>query len=187
MSGGIDSSATALAILTEGYETSGLFGPADQPVQVLAQPLNPTKGLVSDLPTVSLGEESQKGPDSRIQRNCSITSWGLNVALRRIRDGQPVLVALFDQPRLFVVRGNGFSHMERAQDLAINTSLSDRVIGDITRLAGVLPAAEAQFGEVFVQSAARCFILGQLGVEGFDVLHRPAGVPDGSPFNLVGN
>ena len=25
MSGGIDSSATALAILTEGYETSGLF------------------------------------------------------------------------------------------------------------------------------------------------------------------
>ena len=96
-------------------------------------------------------------------------------------------VALFDQPRLFVVRGNGFSHMERAQDLAINTSLSDRVIGDITRLAGVLPAAEAQFGEVFVQSAARCFILGQLGVEGFDVLHRPAGVPDGSSFNLVGN
>ena len=95
-------------------------------------------------------------------------SWGLNVALRRIRDGQPVLVALFDQPRLFVVRGNGFSHMERAQDLAINTSLSDRVIGDITRLAGVLPAAvlpavEAQLGEVFVQSAARCFILGQLG------------------------
>ena len=117
--------------------------------------MNPTKGLVSDLPTVSLGEESQKGPDSRIQRNYSITSWGLNVALRRIRDGQPVLVALFDQPRLFVVRGNGFSHMERAQDLAINTSLSDRVIWDITRLAGVLPAAEAQFGEVFVQSAAR--------------------------------
>ena len=80
--------------------------------------------------------------------------------------------------------------MERAQDLAINPSLSDRVIGDITRLAGVLPAAvlpagEARFGEVFVQSAARCFILGQLGVEGFDVLHRPAGVPDGSSFNLV--
>ena len=84
-----------------------LVGPADQPVQVLAQPLNPTKGLVSDLPTVSLGEESQKGPDSRIQRNYSITSWGLNVALRRIGDGQPVLVALFDQPRLFVVRGTG--------------------------------------------------------------------------------
>ncbi len=71
--------------------------------------------------------------------------------------------------------------------IPINTSLSDRVIGDITRLAGVLPAAEAQFGEVFVQSTARCFILGQLGVAGFDVLHRLAGVPDGSPFNLVGN
>ena len=31
MSGGIDSSATALAILTEGYETSGLFVDYGQP------------------------------------------------------------------------------------------------------------------------------------------------------------
>ena len=65
--------------------------------------------------------------------------------------------------------------------------LSDGVIGNVTGLPGILPAAEMQLGEILLQPFA--FGLGgsQLFVEPLDVAHGAAGVPHRCPFHLIGH
>ena len=69
----------------------------------------------------------------------------------------------------------------------IDALLRHGVVRYVGRLTGVLAAAEVEFSEFLVQSSSTLVVNGQLPVEGLDVAHGPAGVPDRGSFHLVGN
>ena len=69
----------------------------------------------------------------------------------------------------------------------IDALLRHGVVRYVARLTGVLAAAEVEFSEFLVQSSSTLVVNGQLPVEGLDVAHGPAGVPDRGSFHLVGN
>ena len=60
---------------------------------------------------VGFGKVGEKGANAGVERHYAITAWGLNVALRRVRDGEPVEAALLHQSAFFVLRWNGFEAM----------------------------------------------------------------------------
>ena len=72
----------------------------------MAEALYPPEGLVSDFAAFGFGEEREKGADAGVERNCAITAWGLDVALRRVRHDQPVLAPLPYQPAFLRSRRN---------------------------------------------------------------------------------
>ena len=79
------------------------IGAADQVVQPVAEPLDAAKGVVANLAAVGFGKAREKGANARVERHYAITAWGLDVALRRVRNDQPIQAALLHQSAFFVL------------------------------------------------------------------------------------
>ena len=105
-----------------------LDGAADQVVEPVTEPLDAPEGVVADLAAVGFGKVGEKGANAGVKRHYAITAWGLNVALRRVRNDQPIEAALLHQPAFLLPRRNGLSHPQRSQNGVIDAVLSDRVI-----------------------------------------------------------
>ena len=75
---------------------------ADQVVQPVAEPLDAAEGVVADLAAFGFGKVGEKGANAGVERHYAITAWGLNVALRRVRDNEPVSAALLHESAFFV-------------------------------------------------------------------------------------
>ena len=58
-----------------------------------------------------------------VERDYAITAWGLNVALRRVRNDEPVAAALLHQSAFFVLRRDGFGHPQRSEHGVIDAVL----------------------------------------------------------------
>ena len=124
----------------------------------MAEPLDAPEGVVAELAAVGFGKVREKGANAGVERNYAITAWGLNVALRRVRDGEPVEAALLHQPAFFVLRRDGFGHPQRSQNGVLDAVLRDRIVRYVAGLLGVLAAAVAELGELFVGSVALCLV-----------------------------
>ena len=153
----------------------------------MAEPLDAPEGVVAELAAVGFGKVGEKGANAGVERHYAITAWGLDVALRRVRDGEPVEAALLHQSAFFVLRRNGLSHPQRSENGVIDAVLRHGVVRYVARLLGVLAAAVAELGELFVGSVAVCLVGLEFQVEGLDVAHGPAGVPDCRALHLVGD
>ena len=153
----------------------------------MAEPLDAPEGVVADLAAVGFGKVGEKGANAGVERHYAITAWGLDVALRRVRDGEPVEAALLHQSAFFVLRRDDLSHPQRSQNGVIDAVLRDRIVRYVAGLLGVLAAAVAELGEWFVGSVAVCLVGLEFQVEGLDVAHGPAGVPDCRALHLVGD
>ena len=56
----------------------------------MAEPLNAPEGVVAELAAFGFGKVREKGANARVERDYAITAWGLDVALRRVRNDEPV-------------------------------------------------------------------------------------------------
>ena len=153
----------------------------------MAEPLDAPEGVVAELAAVGFGKVREKGANAGVERHYAITAWGLNVALRRVRDGEPVKAAFLHQSAFFVLCWDGFSHPQRSENGVIDAVLRHGVVWYVAGLLGVLPAAVAELGECFVGSLAVCLAVLEFQVEGLDVAHGAAGVSDCGALHLVGN
>ena len=131
----------------------------------MAEPLDAPEGVVAELAAVGFGKVGEKGANAGVERHYAITAWGLNVALRRVRNDEPVEAALLHQPAFFVLRRDGFGHPQRSQNGVIDAVLSDRIVRYVAGLLGVLAAAVAELGEWFVGSVAVCLVELEFQVE----------------------
>ena len=84
-----------------------------------------------------------------------------------------------------MLRWNGLGHVQRSQNSVIDALLRHGVVWYVAGLLGVLAAAEPQLCEWFVGSVAVCLVELEFQVEGLDVAHGPAGVPDCGALHLV--
>ncbi len=153
----------------------------------MAEPLDAPEGVVAELAAFGFGKVGEKGANAGVERHYAITAWGLNVALRRVRNDEPVPAVLPHQSAFFVLRRDGFGHPQRSEHGVIDAVLRHGVVWYVAGLLGVLPAAVAELGELFVGSVAVCLVCLEFQVEGLDVAHGPAGVPDCRALHLVGN
>ena len=160
---------------------------ADEVVEPVAEPLDAAEGVVAELAAFGFGIVREKGANARVKRHYAITAWGLNVALRRVRDNEPVSAALLYQSAFFVPRRDGLGHPQRSENGVIDAVLRHGVVWYVAGLPGVLAAAVAELGELFVGSVAVCLVCLEFHVEGLDVGHGAAGVPDCRALHLVGN
>ena len=71
---------------------------ADEVVEPVAEPLDAAEGVVAELAAVGFGKVREKGANAGVERDYAITAWGLDVALRRVRDNEPVEAALSEYP-----------------------------------------------------------------------------------------
>ena len=115
---------------------------ADEVVEPVAEPLDTPEGVVAELAAFGFGKVREKGANAGVERHYAITAWGLDVALRRVRNDQPIEAALLHQPAFLLPRRNGLSHPQRSQNGVIDAVLRHRVIRYVARLTGVLPTAE---------------------------------------------
>ena len=76
---------------------------ADEVVEPVAEPLDAPEGVVAELAAVGFGKVGEKGANAGVERHYAITAWGLNVALRRVRNDEPVSAALLHQSAFFVL------------------------------------------------------------------------------------
>ena len=106
---------------------------ADQVVEPVAEPLDAPEGVVAELAAVGFGKVGEKGANAGVERHYAITAWGLNVALRRVRDGEPVSAALLHQPAFLLPRRNGLSHPQRSQHGVIDALLRHGVVWYVAR------------------------------------------------------
>ena len=162
-------------------------GAADQVVQMVAEPLDASKGVMGDLAAVGFGKVREKGTNAGVERHYAIAAWGLNVALRWVWNDQPVQAAFLYQSAFLLPRRGGLGHPQRSYNLWVDTVLKNSVVGDVAGLTGVLAAAKVEFGELFVQSLSTPVVLSQLLVELLDVAHGPAGVAHRGTLHLVGD
>ena len=160
---------------------------ADEVVQPVAEALDAPEGVVAELAAVGFGKVGEKGANAGVERHYAITAWGLDVALRRVRNDEPVSAALLHQSAFFVLRRDGFGHPQWSEHGVIDAVLRHGVVWNVAGLLGVLPAAVAELGELFIGSVALCLVCLEFHVEGLDVAHGPAGVPDCGALHLVGN
>ncbi len=151
----------------------------------MTAPLDAAEGVVAELAAFGFGKVGEKGANAGVERHYAITAWGLNVALRRVRDDEPVEAAFLHQPAFFVLRRNGLSHPQRSQNGVIDAVLRHGVVWYVAGLPGVLAAAVAELCEWFVGSVALFLVGLEFQVEGLDVAHGPAGVPDCGALHLV--
>ena len=74
------------------------IGAADEVVvEPVAEPLDAPEGVLPNLTAVSFGKVREEGANAGVERNHAIAAWGLNGALRRVRNDQPVTAA-FPEP-----------------------------------------------------------------------------------------
>ena len=151
------------------------------------EPLDAAEGVVAEFAAVGFGKVGEKGANAGVERHYAITAWGLDVALRRVRDGEPIQAAFLHQSAFFVLRRNGLGHPQRSEHGVIDAVLRHGVVWYVAGLLGVLPAAVAELGECFVGSLAVCLAVLEFQVEGLDVGRGPAGVSDCGALHLVGN
>ena len=137
------------------------------------------------LPQSVFGKVGEKGANAGVERHYAITAWGLNVALRRVRNDEPVSAALLHESAFFVPCWDSFGHPQRSENGVIDAVLRHGVVWYVARLTGVLAAAEPQLGELLVLPLTAGSVSRQLPIEGLDVAHGPAGVPHRRPFHLV--
>ena len=147
--------ACAAAHLPTLASVGFLDGAADEVVEPVAEPLDTAEGVVAKLAAVGFGKVREKGANAGVERHYAITAWGLNVALRRVRDGEPVKAAFLHQSAFLVLRWNGLGHVQRSQNSVIDAVLRHGVVRYVAGLLGVLPAAVAELGECFVGSLGR--------------------------------
>ena len=114
------------------------------------------EGVVADLAAVGFGKVREKGANAGVERHYAITAWGLNVALRRVRNDEPVQAAFLHQSAFFVLRRNGFGHPQRSENGVIDAVLRHGVVWYVAGLLGVLAAAVAELGELFVMALLPC-------------------------------
>ena len=124
----------------------------------MAEPLDTAEGVVAEFAAVGFGKVGEKGANAGVERHYAITAWGLNVALRRVRNDEPVEAALLHQSAFFVLRWNGLGHVQRSQNSVIDAVLRHGVVWYVAGLLGVLAAAVAELGECFVGSLAVCLV-----------------------------
>ena len=74
------------------------------------------------------GKVREKGANAGVERHYAITAWGLDVALRRVRDGEPIEAALLHQPAFLVPRRDDLSHPQRSQNGVIDAMLRHGVV-----------------------------------------------------------
>ena len=153
----------------------------------MTEPLDAAEGVVAELAAFGFGKVREKGANAGVERHYAITAWGLNVALRRVRNDEPVSAALLHQSAFFVLRRDGFGHPQRSENGVIDAMLRHGVVWYVAGLLGVLAAAVAELGERFVGSVALCLVELEFQVEGLDVAHGAAGVSDCGALHLVGN
>ena len=125
---------------------------ADEVVEPVAEPLDAAEGVVAELAAVGFGKVREKGANAGVERHYAITAWGLNVALRRVRDNEPVSAALLYQSAFLLPRRDGLSHPQRSENGVIDAVLRHGVVRYVAGLLGVLAAAVAELGECFVGS-----------------------------------
>ena len=101
---------------------------ADEVVEPVAEPLDAAEGVVAELAAFGFGKVGEKGANAGVERHYAITAWGLNVALRRVRDGEPVEAAFLHQSAFFVLRRNGFGHPQRSEHGVIDAVLRHGVV-----------------------------------------------------------
>ena len=63
---------------------------ADEIVEPVTEPLDAAEGVVAELAAFGFGKVPEKGANAGVERHYAITAWGLNVALRRVRNDEPV-------------------------------------------------------------------------------------------------
>ena len=85
-----------------------------------------------------------------------------------------------------MVGGQGFGHVQFAQDPGIGSLHCDGAPGYVAALSGVLAASEADLGEGFIEAFSAGPGLGQFGVGLLAAADGAAGVPYGDAFDLVG-
>ena len=90
------------------------IGAADQVVQMVAQSLDAPKSPVANLAAVGFGEVREKGANAGVERYHAITTWGLDVALRRVRNHQPVQATFLHQSTFLLPRRDGLGHPQRS-------------------------------------------------------------------------
>ena len=135
-----------------------LGGAADEVVEPVAEPLDTAKGVVAKLAAFGFGKVREKGANAGVERHYAITAWGLNVALRRVRNDEPIEAAFLHQSAFFVLRRDGFGHPQRSEYGVIDAMLRHGVVWYVAGLLGVLAAAVAELGERFVDSLAVCLV-----------------------------
>lgn len=69
-------------------------------------------GSVSDFAAFGFGEEREEGTDAGVERDYAITTWSLNVALRRVGHRQPVEASLPHHPVFLRIFRNAFGHSQ---------------------------------------------------------------------------
>ena len=111
------------------------IGAADEVVEPVSEPLDAPEGVLPNLTAVSFGKVREEGANAGVERNHAIAAWGLNGALRRVRNDQPVTAAFPNQSAFFLPRRNGLGHTQRSQDRVINAVLRN---GIIRYVAGLL-------------------------------------------------
>ena len=121
----------------------------------MTEPLDAAEGVVAEFAAVGFGKVGEKGANAGVERHYAITAWGLNVALRRVRDGEPVEAALLHQSAFFVLRWNGLGHVQRSQNSVIDAVLRHGVVRYVAGLLGVLAAAVAELGECLHRLSGR--------------------------------
>ena len=69
----------------------------------MTEPLDAPEGVVAELAAFGFGEVREKGANAGVECHYAITAWGLNVALRWVRNAEPVPAALLHQSAFFVL------------------------------------------------------------------------------------
>ena len=101
---------------------------ADEVVQPVTEPLDAPEGVVADLAAFGFGKVREKSTNARVKRHYAITAWGLNVALRRVRNDEPVPAALLYQPAFLLLRRDGFGHPQRSENGVIDAVLRHSIV-----------------------------------------------------------
>ena len=152
---------------------------------MVAEALVPSEIVLADLAGVSFREPGEEGAYAGVK--CDDALLGLAFASFDIEGyRQMILAVVHGQPAVLVPVGQLLGHAEVSQDGAIGAALRCCPSRYVASLLGMFAAAEADFGEGFIQPVSLGLGLGQFTVGLLAAGDRPAGVSHSDALDLVG-
>ena len=161
---------------------------ADEVVEPVAEPLDAAEGVVAELAAFGFGKVGEKGANAGVERHYAITAWGLNVALRRVRDNEPVEAAFLYQSAFFVLLLGWLRPSAAVRAWCDRRRAPSRRRPVCSRTAWGSSGCGSRVGRMSSSALWPCVWLElEFQVEGLDVGHGAAGVSDCGALHLVGN
>ena len=162
---------------------------------MLAQPLDSSEIVFSQLSAAVFGEPCDEVSHSRVEGNHFDLVWcpGSQIALTQVGshsfEGDAEVVLVVPQCQLGVPVGVGywFPLFQWSQEGVIDAPVAEGGCVDENGLAGILPGAEtcSRIGLLF--SDALALVGGKFPVEFLDRADRQAGLSDGVALHLIGS